>query len=190
MGLPRATPPSSYSSTLRDACDPLHTYHLDLTAIVALRHDDVWIGGDSYRRPEMCPLLYHWNGSSLSEAWLATTPRDVAALKEAVAYPGAPAEVGSNYEAGWSVDAMAGASPHDIWAMTSDGSQAVHWDGRRWQVVSAWGGPPISQLPAITAMAAASSTDVWAVDGAQAPPGIAYHWDGRQWEAVSIAPGD
>lgn len=80
-------------------CDVNYAYHLDLTAILASGHDDVWIGGGPYRRPEECPLPYHWDGKSLREVWVATTSRDVASLEQAIDYQPDDPDAGYNYAA-------------------------------------------------------------------------------------------
>jgi len=62
----------------------------------------------------------------------------------------------------------------------------MHWDGTRWSQATS---PGLGSRPdsALSAVAAVSSHDVWAVGQQQSMPAI-LHWDGQQWSAVSPAP--
>lgn len=82
-------------------------------------------------------------------------------------------------------------SATDIWAVgnqrfpAGDGVCAspltVHWDGTSWSVVSS---PTITvACPILSAVAAVSSTDVWAVG--QGAGALVEHWDGTGWRIVS-----
>jgi sugar lactone lactonase YvrE len=189
LGLPQAPPPPSYSAHLVDSCNLNYAYHVDLSAIVALGHDDVWIGGGAYRRPEECPLLFHWNGKVLREVWAATTPQDVALLEQALGYQPDNPDGSNNYVAGWFVEALAAVGPMDIWAMVGADAgtwqnRMLHWDGHQWQVVST------APFPLTGAVSAVSSTDVWAVGPTPADGWNAYHWNGILWQGVAAIPMD
>ena len=71
-----------------------------------------------------------------------------------------------------SIEAMWGASPDDIWAVSNHGAVG-HWDGTRWSTVpcSAANGRTLNSLWGT------SSEDLWAVgDG-----GVVVHWNGEAW---------
>ena len=99
----------------------------------------------------------------------------------------------------WAVGDYSGASPagpHD------PGTLIEHWNGQNWQIVSSPNGPAGSDtFGSLSAVAAASANDVWAVGftytGA-APPGkspadigktLIEHWNGLNWQVVSSPNG-
>jgi hypothetical protein len=81
---------------------------------------------------------------------------------------------------------VAALSPRDVWAVGyvqrlgsvngtgQSGTRPLieHWNGVRWQVIKI----PAAPNTALSAVAAASAHDVWAVGS-----GAAWHWDGRRW---------
>lgn len=88
---------------------------------------------------------------------------------------------------------------NDIWAVGYTGANAAftehnafitHWDGQKWSIVA----HPASQLNgSLTALAASSANNIWAV-GQYLPAGsnttsqmLVEHWNGTQWTVVPAA---
>jgi WD40 repeat protein len=153
-----------------------------LRSIAAIATDDIWAVGfytvcsDSPCTPQT--LIIHWNGKE----W-RTVPS-----------PNPGWEAASE---GASLSAVAAISSNDIWAVGrfTDKSQRdtgphpvakplfLHWDGKAW---SHFLGPDIEGYIAnMTAIAAISSNDVWAVGVySTGDPEFSYlslHWDGSAW---------
>ncbi|MEN3359722.1 MAG: hypothetical protein V7637_3704 [Mycobacteriales bacterium] len=94
--------------------------------------------------------------------------------------------------------AAAAVSPSNVWAVgqTFDSSFVSHgfiehWAGAGWQRVAAATGEPAGA--ALTAVAAVSASDVWAVGFSQDPATfarttLAEHWDGTAWRLVPTPP--
>ncbi len=143
-----------------------------LSAVVAVSATDVWAVGQA----GTSTLAEHWDGSTWA---VVATPN--------------PAVTGAAQNALLGVAAV---SSSDVWAVgysIADGyaTLTLHWDGSTWSVVPS---PNPSSRdfiagPILTAVAAISSTDVWAVGGqliAQyESPAVIEHWDGRAWSLVS-----
>jgi WD40 repeat protein len=153
-----------------------------LLAIAAIAPDDIWAVGqfticsDSPCTPQT--LTMHWNGK---EWTLVPSPN-----------PGWEAA-----SEGASLSAVAAISGNDVWAVGryTDKSKSdtatypvakpllLHWDGNAWTHVL---GPDIEGYMAnLTAIAAISSNDVWAVGiYSTGDPEFSYlslHWDGSAW---------
>jgi len=89
-----------------------------------------------------------------------------------------------------SVSALA---ENDVWAVgvsynserTLGSTLIEHWNGSRWSVVSSPN--PSSSVNTLNAVAAVSSTDVWAVGTAPTPANtvLILHWNGVAWTVVS-----
>jgi len=129
---------------------------------------DVWaVGSDTAPSGSEQSLIEHWNGSAWSRV---PSPQGEPAAAELV-----------------SVSAL---SPTDVWAV-GDGRPAgsfttlvEHWNGTAWSVVAdaAFGATGYNHLSAV---AAVSANDVWAVGRIQRHPNpIIEHWDGTAWTAV------
>ncbi len=143
----------------------------DLVSVSAVTPTDVWAIGTANRTD-----ILHWNGSTWSRV---NSPSPEMAVLEAV-----------------SAD-----SAHDAWAVGFDSRTSTdsfdhvlieHWNGRTWSVVR-------SRLPGrpgigLTAVAAVSRTDAWAV-GDYCPKGrcqiqegkftaLILHWNGKRWSKV------
>src|SRR5207248_4519001 len=78
-------------------------------------------------------------------------------------------------------------SSTDVWAVgRGHGTMAIHWDGSSWTNVHT--PDPASLTSEFKGVAAASSSDVWAVgDAAQEASRIRTlieHWDGSRWAIV------
>jgi hypothetical protein len=83
---------------------------------------------------------------------------------------------------------IAGISPEDLWVVGSVigsfpkvGHPIVqHWDGERWSLV----GTPDLPAAGLTAVAAVSASDVWAVGDRWSGGTLVEHWDGARWSVV------
>jgi hypothetical protein len=95
----------------------------------------------------------------------------------------------ANEPAGAELDAVTAVSASDVWAVGHSLSAAgvgfvpliEHWNGTAWSVVP---GAPIAAAGSgfLTGVAAASSSDVWAVGRVgRHPTPIIEHWDGTAW---------
>ncbi len=73
-------------------------------------------------------------------------------------------------------------SPHDVWAVGSDGEYGLteHWDGSQWTVVPS---PKINFVDsALLAVAGTGPHDAWAVaSGGSGQSAVVEHWDGHRW---------
>lgn len=141
----------------------------ELNAVAAVSTDDAWAVGDG-------TLIEHWDGTS----WRlvpAPHPGEVSGLLGVTAI-----------------------SATNIWAVgfyTDVGigylTLIEHWNGNQWSIVSS---PSIGKsYNRLTAVAAVSSNDVWAVGtaslGFQKPyQGLIEHWNGVQWSIVPGPHGD
>src|SRR6266480_4927512 len=82
---------------------------------------------------------------------------------------------------------------NDVWAVgvsynterTLGSTLIEHWNGSRWSVVTSPN--PSSSVNKLNAVAAVSSTDVWAVGTAPTPANtvLILHWNGVAWTVVS-----
>jgi len=146
-----------------------------LSAVSVLSARSAWAVGEYVtRRFTFQTLILHWNGARWSR----------------VASPGRP-------DGSWltGVDAISAA---DVWAVgyqaTGPSTQAPlveHWNGRAWQVFP--GRYPRTSFSALSAVAGASPSSVWAVGTycvakcAQARPvsrTLVMHWNGRRWSVI------
>ncbi|HUI44150.1 MAG TPA: hypothetical protein VL523_19465 [Terriglobia bacterium] len=146
-----------------------------LTAVAVVSSTDVWAVGYSETDITDVPLIEHYDG----EGW-SIVPS---------VYP-PPSEFNELY-------GVAALSADDVWAVGYEnensqgqygGALTEHWDGVKWTLVD---GPVLGVATNLNAVAAVSSTNVWAVGyvwrvGIQAEP-IAEHWNGTSWSAA-IAP--
>jgi hypothetical protein len=104
-----------------------------------------------------------------------------------------PAPAGS-VAPGGTFFAITAVSVADIWAVGSVSNAhtdvartlAAHWDGRRWRVVPSPNAP--GRANALSAVAAVSATDIWAVGNTRNNRGggrlLVEHWDGQRWRIV------
>lgn len=157
------------------------TKHVRLQAVADLGPDDAWaVGFLGDVAPETTApsgsLVEHWNGTR----W------------QIISTPGGSAET---------LNAVAGTGPDDVWAAGSlnlapprpagDNTFFEHFNGTRWQAVTGPAGNFSEDPVDVTALAALSPSDVWAV-GTQNPEGaglpgslnMAAHWDGKSWAIV------
>ena len=138
-----------------------------LQGIAAVSARDIWAVGGSGQ-----PLILHWDG----RAWTQV--------------PG-PAPAGADT----GLYGVAAVSAVSVWAVGNTwpigGTQAPlieHWNGTAWTAVP---GPAIPDGAILTAVAASSPRNAWAVGtkgtrtgGDDAGSGLIEHWDGRTWTIV------
>ncbi len=130
---------------------------------------DVWaVGSDTTPGGSQGTLIEHWNGSAWSRL---PSPAGEAAGAELL-----------------SVSAI---NASDVWAVGDarpNGSFTTlveHWDGRAWRLV-ADAGLPATGFNHLTAVAAVSARDVWAVGRLYRHPNpVIEHWDGTAWTEVT-----
>ena len=151
------------------------THHARLQAVADLGANDAWaVGFTGDVNPGATSpsggLVEHWDGTR----WLIAST------------PGSSAET---------LSAVAGTGPDDVWAAGAmnlgapapggDNAFFEHFDGTSWQTVPGPAGNFTEDPVGVTALAALSPTDVWAV-GTQNPEGfglpgslnMAAHWNG------------
>jgi hypothetical protein len=157
------------------------TKHALLQSVADLGADDAWAVGFT---GDVAPgttspsggLVEHWDGTR----W------------RIVSTPGSSAET---------LTAVAGTGPHDVWVAGSanlgapapggDNAFFEHFDGTGWRTVPGPAGDFSEDPVEVTALAALTPDDVWAV-GTQNPensgqPGslnLAANWNGKTWTAV------
>ena len=189
-----------------------------LSDVAATSRRDAWTVGWNPRSAG--PLVLHWDGTRWSQvtvpaevratrAVAALSPRDVWVVGSSDLYRDVGeishwdgrrwARVFTKPDA--SLTDIAAISRRDVWAVgtatvaSSDWDEAlmVHWDGARWTsfVRRATSGNDYAWLSAV---GAASSTDVWAGGGEHmeemSPPAIGplmLHWDGKHWTYARLS---
>ncbi len=152
-------------------------YDANLLGITAVTASDVWAVGQITTSEEQ-NFIANWNGT----AWTS------------VASPPFPTNVEF-------LEGVSAISVSDIWAVGTytipnpEGSPyfnaTLHWDGTRWNIVTA---PQIDDsLNILAGVAAISTSDVWAVGFIGTPGGYeapeALHWDGSNWNVVPVPGG-
>jgi len=86
-------------------------------------------------------------------------------------------------------------SAADVWAVGDISKSNLgpaqtlieHWNGKQWKIVSSPNVPSVSNV--LNAVAAVSTSDIWAVGNTSGPNGMGQtlieHWDGTQWSIVA-----
>lgn len=132
----------------------------------ALSANDAWVVGFYSMEGVLRTLIEHWDGTQWS---IVPSPN-----------------VGP-----WSaVMSLSAVTPDDIWSVGaySDDSPlqtlVEHWDGSQWSVVPS---PSIEfSTTTLSAVAAISSSDVWAVGQSwETDQPVIEHWNGSQWSIVT-----
>jgi hypothetical protein len=156
------------------------TYGNQLNAAAAVAANDVWAVGFS-PHPSGTPLyirqtlIEHWDGASWS-----VIP--------------SPNPAGKTYVV---LNGVAAISASDIWAVGHAGDPGSiplqtltqHWDGTSWSIIPS-PSPGTYNGNVLTAVAAVSTNDVWAVGWYQSGPtgqeggALTMHWDGTSWTVV------
>lgn len=152
-------------------------YDANLLGITAVGANNIWAVGQITTTVER-KFIANWNGTKWTS--VASPP-----------YP-------SNVEF---LEGVSAISASDIWAVGTytipdpEGSPylnaTVHWDGTRWNIVTA---PQVDDwLNILADVAAISASDVWAVGFTGTPSGYeapeALHWDGSNWSVVPVPGG-
>jgi hypothetical protein len=157
------------------------TQHARLQGVADLGSTDAWAVGFT---GDVAPgtsspsggLVEHWDGTR----WVIAST------------PGSSAET---------LDAVAGTGPNDVWVAGAmnlgapppggDNAFFEHFNGTSWQTVPGPTGDFTEDPVEVTALAALSPTDVWAVGTQNAEVGgepgslnLAAHWDGTAWTSV------
>lgn len=145
------------------------------SGVAALAADDVWAVGEIGPSEAQQTLIEQWYGSQWS---IVPSPNS-----------------GSNDF----LSSIAAISATDIWAVGSnsidDGDTfqplIEHWDGSQWTIIS---NPDPNYMEQLSGVAAASSTDVWAVGSYRKYVESGYgerpfieHWNGQTW-AIQYSP--
>ncbi len=138
-----------------------------LTSVSAAASNDVWIAGgtgvESGRTQAYAPLIEHWDGTRWSTV-AAPNARLTQGFAGIAARPGLALAVGQNVD--------------------RNGPGATHierWSGGQWSVVVS--PSPGTLANALSAVAASSSQDVWAV-GNSSSGTLTEHWNGSSWRVV------
>lgn len=187
-----------------------------LNAVADLSHSSAWAVGYHGPDDQVVTLTEHWDGASwrivpspnpgrpgYKDAYLsglaAAGPGQVWAVGaflgtrhfqtlaerfDGIRWTVVPSPSPRGVDA--SLQAVAGISRRDVWAVGVAGSQTLieHWDGARWQIVAS---PNTGLSLGLQAVAAVSSRDAWAVGasfGIHGPSPLILHWDGRRWAVV------
>jgi hypothetical protein len=143
--------------------------YTSLSAVAALSANDVWAVGS---------LIEHWNGSAWSVVATASGDADFTSVSASAA--------NDVWAAGTGLPSGVGGCGYGAAAFVD------HWDGSHWTSVSAAVPPSGSSISGLTAVSAASASDVWVVGGTGVSSGRAFayapfveHWDGAHWNTLS-----
>ncbi len=145
-----------------------------LNAVAAISATDVWAVGQA----SASTLAEHWNGTSWS----------------VVPTPNAPGTGTQSALLG-----VAAVASNDVWAVgfSANGNTspayatlAEHWNGSAWSIVPTPSPSGAAVGPSLNAVAAISSSDVWAVGGEPSLPSysdkaVLEHWNGTAWSIVA-----
>ncbi len=147
----------------------------ELFAVAAAAPDDAWaVGGPSkwvWVTPRPTALTEHWDGAQ----WTVVPNPQVAGVLEGVAI--------AAHNDVWAVGELGsfGSSPN-TGVGRGLGALVEHWNGSEWAQVAVTG------LQRLSAVAAASSNDVWAVGRSADGAAVILHWDGSQWTPIVRRP--
>ncbi len=143
-----------------------------LTALSAAAANDMWAVGTTGPEGSQRGVIAHWNGAHWSSV---PSPNPLAIDNRLIGVAAISAT--DAWAVGWTVN-RAGPNSHGRLGQPL----IEHWDGRRWSLAA---DPLPSTNYYLTAVAAVSRADVWAVG--TIPGGtrtIIAHWDGRRWRVV------
>jgi hypothetical protein len=144
-----------------------------LNSVYAVSPANIWAAGD-YFSSSGRTLIEHWNGKT----WKIVSSPNLG--------------LGSN-----DLTAVRGTSAHDIWAVGDAVTSypvaktvILHWNGRRWQLVSS---PSVANRPNfLTAVRPLSATEAWAVGRYVSASGssrtLTLLWSTRHWR-ITASPG-
>ena len=187
LGQVKQTAPAAYSAdrgpviefwdgaTWTQEADPIPGGFGTLSAVVALSPSDAWAVGS--HTSSVGALALHWDGS----AWQQVSMPIPSGAKD-VSLNGVGAVSATDV---WAVGTWFGARK-DAWG--EDGGTLIeHWDGSSWTIVPSL--PPRGSAT-LSAVAALSATNVWAVGSYKAHAGglgrtLVMHWNGTAWKRVA-----
>ncbi len=142
------------------------------SAITARSATDIWaVGNDA---GEMTNIALHFNGTQ----WTITPTADFSSSQQIISGVAAPAANDA-----WMVGSFASATVGSFLQPL-----AIHWNGKTWSMVATPDPSPFTNR--LRAVAAISTSDVWAVGQANTPDGLNLHtliehWNGKQWSIVA-----
>lgn len=160
------------SWTIVPASNPT-SFNVDLTGVVAVATNDVWVVGvygTDANNSTLVAYAQHWNGTTWNAGYIFT-PSSFSFLF-----------------------AITATSSTDVWAVGAYvGASAVltmieHWNGTAWSLI---GSPsPSSFDNELFGVSAWSSTDIWAVGEQTSASGqpfqsLAEHWNGTAWSLIT-----
>ncbi len=143
------------------------------SGVATIASNDIWAVGYSYLNNISQTLIEHWNGT----AWSIVSSPNVPSQENAL-------------------DAVTAVSTTDVWAVGTayrnggNGSTPLieHWDGTAWSIIP---GPNPRYFSGLSAVAAISANDIWAVGatGIRSNPyggieAFVEHWNGSRWSVV------
>jgi hypothetical protein len=153
--------------------DPAGQGHANVLAgVAAASARDAWAVGHDEKGGVNRTLIEHWNGTS----W------------KAVPSPNAGTAASNN-----ELTSVAALSAGDVWAVGSyssgpAGSTLIeHWNGRAWKIVPSPNADGAALTSTLTAVAATSARDAWAVGWYLAHGqtwSLTEHWNGTTWKRV------
>jgi hypothetical protein len=144
----------------------------ELFAVAASTPDDAWaVGGPSDwgSGPPPTALTEHWDGTQ----WSVVASPEVTGVLEGVAV--------AAHDDVWAVGEL-GSFTSATDEGPGTGALAEHWDGSQWTQVTVAGARRLS------AVAATSGRDVWAVGSDATRAAIVLHWTGSRWTRVARRP--
>lgn len=143
-----------------------------LYAISVGSSTDIWtVGYYQYKGAGTSKaLILHWDGNS----WTNSPIPD------------------AELESFSSLNGVVTLSDGEAWAVGEDSSDApnqaiqvktlvLHWDGRQWSRVQS---PNLGVRNSLSAIAARSPSDIWAVGNSNYRTTILLHWDGKAWDSA------
>lgn len=180
LSSPTAGPTTTVDGTWKIISSPnvgTGTYGNQLNAVAVVSANDVWAVGFS-PHPSGTPqyvrqtLIEHWNGKN----WTVVP---------------SPNPTGKTYVV---LNGVAAVSANDIWAVGHSGDPSSiplqtlteHWNGTSWSIIPS-PSPGTYNGNVLTAVAAVSANDVWAVGWYQSGQtgeeggALTMHWDGTAW---------
>lgn len=182
----------------------LSSYLNILNAVAAISTNDVWAVGQHYEaNKSTLQLIEHWDGTSWkifpSPNVLGSTLEGVAAISANDIWAVGSDATGMSTTEHWDgtswkvalspvishLFGVAALSTSNVWAVGSNGATLVeHWDGISWKVVPS-PNPKLGNGFYLTAIAATSVNDIWAVglyDNSYSGQTLIEHWDGTSWK--------
>jgi hypothetical protein len=171
---------------------------IDVTASDGDSPTDVWVVNVNNQSA-------HFNGTTWTQIPFAGNKeiraRAVSVVSPTLAFEGGLATSGGSQIQRWNgtrwhvftpppgtidIGSLSALSASDVWAIASLSGTSVlaHWDGSSWTTFH----PQSSHYIGLAAVAARTSTDVWAVggQGTGTPTAHTYHWDGNSWSEVPL----